>query len=127
MLMYPKQPKKKKKRIRHPASVIYQEPGTCYLCVRLHGNYAQHKSLHKHHAFGGNQNRDISEENGFWVKICWQHHTYGPESVHNNADNLRLIQKDVQREYEKTHSRQQFMDLIGRNYIMEDKDGEEKA
>lgn len=125
MMEYPKQTKKKK-RTKHPPSVMHQEPGTCYLCVRLHGSYVQHRGLHKHHAFGGS-NRAVSEENGLWVKICWQHHTYGAESVHNNAGNMRLIQEDVQREYEKTHTRQQFVGLIGRNYIMEDEDGQEKA
>lgn len=124
MLMFPKQPKKKKKRIRHPASIMHQEPGTCYLCVRLHKDYQYHSYLEEHHAYDGKPNRTISEENGLKVKLCVSHHREGPEAVHNNAENMRLIQKDVQREYEKTHTRQQFIDLIGRNYIMEDNDGE---
>lgn len=118
-LMFPKTPKKKK-RIHHPPSIMHQEPGTCYLCVRLNGNYVQHKSLHKHHAYDGSGNRKVSEENGFWVKVCWRHHTYGKEAAHEKIENLRLIQRDVQREYEKTHTRQQFMKLIGRNYLEDD-------
>lgn len=118
MLIYPKQPKKKK-RMKHAPSILHQEPGICYLCARLHGNYTHHRALHKHHAYGG-ANRRISEENGFWVNLCWQHHTYGEEAVHENDKNMRLIQRDVQREYEKTHTRQQFMTLIGRSYLEED-------
>lgn len=120
MLMYPKQ-KTKKRRKKHPPSIVRQEPGTCYLCVRLHGNYVQHRALHKHHVYDG-PNKPISEEHGFWVYVCWRHHTYGKEAAHEQIDSLRIMQEDVQREYEKTHTRQQFMALIGRNYLEEDKD-----
>ena len=119
-LMYPKQPGKKKRK-KHSPSIIKQEPGTCYLCVRLNQDYVQHKALHKHHVYEGTANRRISEENGFWVNLCWRHHTYGSESVHEKNENMRLIQRDVQREYEKNHTPEQFMNLTGRNYL-EDKD-----
>lgn len=64
----------------------------------------------------------ISEEHGFKVKLCPKHHRTGTDAVHQNIKNLRMLQKDAQREYEKTHTRQQFMELIGRNYLedMED-------
>jgi hypothetical protein len=84
--------------------------------MKLDHNFAIHKGLHEHHVFDG-QNKQISEENGFKVYLCWQHHTYGQQAVHNNIDNMRLIQQDIQREYEKTHTREQFMRLIGRNYL----------
>lgn len=45
------------------------------------------------------------------------HHIDGPEAVHNNQKNMRLIQEDCQKAYEKTHTRQQFMELVGRNYL----------
>ena len=114
-MMYPKK-KEKKKRMAHPASIIRQEPGTCYLCVRLHRDYRYWNTREEHHVYDG-PNRKISEAQGFKVKLCIPHHRSGPNAVHNNADTMRLIQQDVQREYEKTHSRQQFMSLIGRNYL----------
>ena len=122
-MMYPKQ--KTKKRRKHPPSIMNQEPGTCYLCVRLHGNYVQHKSLHKHHVFGG-KNRKISEEHGLWVNLCWQHHTYGEEAAHENQKYLQLIQEDVQRAYEEKYSREQFWELFHENFIGRGDNGNQK-
>lgn len=116
MLMYPKQPTKKR-RIHHPPSILHQEKGTCYLCVRLLGDYTKYSYLEKYHAFDGNPNRRISEENGFTAELCLGHHQVGPEAVHNNAKNMRFLQQECQREYEKTHSRAEWMALIGRNCL----------
>ena len=45
----------------------------------------------------------------------------GPEAVHNNHKNMRVLHRDGQRAYERTHSRAEFMSLIGRNYLDEEK------
>lgn len=127
MMMYPKDPGKKKRRKKHPPSILHQKDGTCYLCMRLAGDCRQHSYLEKHHVYDGKANKTISEENGFTVYLCRPHHRESPEAVHVKNENMRLIQEDMQREYEKTHTRQQFIVLIGRNYIMEDEDGQEKA
>lgn len=112
--MIPK-PTRKKKRRQHKPSIMHQKDGTCYLCMKQ-GNYQKHQTTHEHHVYGG-INRTVSEENGFKVYLCLQHHVDGPEAVHNNIENMRIIQRDCQETYEKTHTRQQFMDLIGRNYL----------
>lgn len=117
-LMFPKQIGKKR-RMSHPPSIMKQEPGTCYLCIRLHNDYRYWTFREEHHVYDG-PNRKVSEANGFKVKLCLAHHRTGPEAVHNKVENMRLIQQDVQREYEKTHTRQQFMSLIGRNYLEEE-------
>lgn len=114
-MMYPKQPDKKKRK-KHMPSIMHQEPGTCYLCVRLHNDYRCWTMREDHHVYDG-PNRRMSEENGFKVKLCIPHHRTGPEAAHVNSKSMRLIQEDVQREYEKTHTRKQFLDLIGRNYL----------
>ena len=44
----------------------------------------------------------------------------GPEAVHNNHKNMRILHRDGQRAYERTHSRAEFMSLIGRNYLDEE-------
>lgn len=104
----------------HPDSIL--QPGndrTCYLCGKLNHNFFCHNYLETHHIFGG-PNRKISEMQGFKVKLCIAHHRTGPEAVHRNMKNMRLIQRDAQKAYENTHTRQQFMRLIGRNYLEEE-------
>ena len=121
-LLYPKK-KRKKRRRKHPPSIIRQEPGICWLCMALGTYNGQHGYLEEHHVFPGTSGRKISEENGFKVQLCLSHHREGLEAVHNNEKNMRLIQAAVQREYERTHSREQWMDLMGRNYLTEEGEG----
>lgn len=49
--------------------------------------------------------------------LCPAHHETGPEAVHKNYEYMRLIQRDGQKTYEQTHSREEFMALIGRSYL----------
>lgn len=114
-MLYPKTPAKKRRK-KHKASIMPQIEGTCYLCIKLHGDYRKHPALHEHHIFPG-KNRQISEANGFKAKLCPDHHEFGLEAVHQNIEILRILQRDCQREFEKTHTREEFMDLIGRNYL----------
>ncbi len=53
------------------------------------------------------------------MKLCPEHHRTGPEAVHRSIKSMRLLQEEAQRSYEKTHTRKQFMELIGRNYLEE--------
>lgn len=115
MLRYPKASGKRSRK-RHGKSIMQEKDGTCYLCMKLHGNFRVHGWLHKHHAFGGSR-RQVSEAEGFFVWLCPEHHETGPEAVHRERAVMRLVQQDVQREYEKTHSREAFMALIGKNYL----------
>ena len=115
MAGYPKQKSKKKRKI-HKASILHKKDGTCYLCARLNGDYS-YKYTEEHHVFGGKANRVISEAEGLKVYLCLYHHREGPEAVQNNRENNRLVQQDAQRAFEKTHTRKEFMDLIGRNYL----------
>lgn len=79
----------------------------CFLCADGVERYC-----HKHHVYEG-KNRQASEKAGFYVYLCPEHH----EMVHRNHEaNLRLKQV-TQMEYEKTHSREDFMRIIGRNYL----------
>lgn len=105
-----------KKRKKHKKSILQQKDGTCYLCKQLHGDFRQHSLLHEHHIFGG-ANRAISEAEGLKVYLCLPHHIDGSEAVHNNHKNMRILQQAGQRVYEETHSREEFMKLIGRNYL----------
>lgn len=112
-----------KKRKKHKASILQEYDGTCYLCRILIGDYSRKPYLHEHHIFPG-PNRVISEAQGFKVKLCPEHHLIGPEAVHNNKNMMRLLQQDAQEEFEKTHTREEFMSLIGRNYMEGESDNE---
>ena len=113
-MIFPKQ-QRKRKRKKHKQSILQDRTeGTCYLCVRLHNNYQLHRYREEHHVFGG-QNRGISEAEGLKVYLCLDHHRNGSEAVHNNHENMLLLQQDAQRIYEEKHTRQQFIEMIGRN------------
>ena len=115
-MIYPKQPRKKK-RIKHPASILQIKDGTCYLCARLQGDFRIHTYLEEHHVFPGNPGRRISEENGLKVYLCLPHHRGSAAAVHENRQNMQLIQQDAQRAYEAEHSHEEWMQLIGKSYL----------
>lgn len=74
------------------------------------------KQVEDHHIYFG-PNRKNSEIYGFKVNLCIYHHREGKEAVHNNRGNDLILKKICQREYEKTHSRQDFVRIIGKSYI----------
>lgn len=100
-------------------SILQRHDGGCYLCEKQ-GIYRTYKDLQKHHIYGG-PNRKISEKEGFFVWLCRAHHTGDEEgnhaAVHFNKTNAQILHEDCQREYEKTHTREEFMQLIGRSYV----------
>ena len=116
-MLFPKRPAKKHRR-KHMKSIIQPKDGGCYLCEKLHGDYSP-KKIEEHHVYFGHGQRDISERWGFKVYLCRKHHVYagGPEAVHRNHATCLLVQQDVQKRFEKTHSRQQFMEIVGRSYL----------
>lgn len=112
-LLFPK--KKVRKRKPRKESILQEKDGRCYLCMKS-GDYRIHPVTHKHHVYPGAL-RKISDENGFTVNLCVKHHEFDAAAVHENQDNMRRIQRDCQRKYEETHSREEFMNLVGRNYL----------
>lgn len=72
--------------------------------------------LHRHHIYGG-RNRRVSEENGFWVYLRADYHTLSDYCVHKDRELDLKLKRICQTEYEKTHTREEFMELIGRNYL----------
>lgn len=70
-----------------------------------------------HHVFYGTANRKISDKCGFTVWLCGKHHNLSDVGVHFNPELDMAIKKECQRKFEETHSRKQFMELIGRNYL----------
>lgn len=74
------------------------------------------KAVEKHHIFGGPK-RSASEEMGLYVYLCHAHHTEGPDAVHLNESVSRILKEKAQAEYEKTHTREEFISRIHKNYL----------
>lgn len=91
-------------------SILQPDTRECYITGATDG-------LHKHHIYGGNPNRRISEEHGFfvWLRADW--HNMADYGVHFNKDLDRRLKQECQERFEETHSREEFMRLIGRNYL----------
>ena len=101
-----------KKKQRCSVNSVLQDTKECYITHATEG-------LHKHHIFFGTGNRKISEQNGFWVYLRSDFHNganYGVHGKDGHALDITL-KAACQRKYEETHSREEFMKLIGRNYI----------
>lgn len=102
-------------------SIIHENKELCYLC----GNPAYRTEcgimdqLEKHHVFGGNPGRKLSERYGLTVYLhgikC---HREGKDSVHRNSLVAGILKAEAQRRFEMIHgSRKEFMEIFGKNYI----------
>lgn len=98
-------------------SIMHEKKeGTCYLCKRLNGDYYP-KQTQEHHAIFGTWGRDLAEKHGLKVYLCLYHHTEGKMAVHRNQNMARILQKDAQEAFEKTHTHEEWMEIFGRNYL----------
>ena len=89
---------------------ILQDEKECYEC-------GARVNLHEHHVYYS-ANRKISEKNGFKVWLCGNHHNQSNDGVHCGNHDLDLeLKQDCQKAYERTHSREEFIKLIGRSYL----------
>lgn len=110
-------PEKKKHRKKHKASVLQKKDGRCYLCMMLHDDHRVHLWTEEHHVFFGTGQRWKSEEDGMKVYLCPEHHRTGPEAVHLNHKICRMLQRDAQKHFEESHTREEFRQRYGRSYF----------
>lgn len=89
---------------------ILQTERECYITGATEG-------LHKHHIYFGNPLRKISEAHGFWVWLRWDWHNGSNHGVHFNRDLDLRLKRECQAKFEETHTRDEFMSIIGRNYL----------
>lgn len=84
----------------------------CFMCK-------QWGAIELHHIYKG-KNRKISDREGFVVHLCSDCHG----KLHGKDGHLMdlYLMKTCQLAYEENHTRSEFMNLIGRNYIEEDED-----
>ena len=92
------------------ADSIMQSTKECYITGDTQG-------LHKHHVYFGNPNRRISEENGFWCWLRYDWHNGSSYGVHFNADLNNRLKRECQELFELNHTREDFISLIGKNYL----------
>lgn len=91
---------------------IIQNVKKCFVC-------SKRTNLHDHHIYFGTSRRKISEKNGLKVWLCYEHHegTYGVHGKYGHDLDL-LLKQTCQKKFEETHTRSEFITLIGKNYIM---------
>lgn len=84
-------------------SILTKDLEHCWLCGK--------SPVDIHEIYGG-ANRKISMANGFCIPLCRQHH-----EVATNESVMSMFLKELcQQAFEETHSREEFMSLIGKNY-----------
>lgn len=109
-LIFPKQPAKKK-RMRHPKSILQTTKNICYIC----GKYGY---TEVHHIFEGTAGRKLSEQYGLKVHLCPGCHRTSGDAVHRSAETADRLHCAGQQAFEaKYGSRQQFREIFGKNYI----------
>lgn len=95
-----------------------QKEKECYLCRKLY-DLETTQGLHLHHIYEGIANRSRSDEMGAVVWLCGYHHNLSNFGIHFNKERDLELKREAQMKYEETHSREEFMALIGRNYLDE--------
>ena len=76
--------------------------GICEVC----GRYS--KKLDPHEIYGGS-NRKRSIKHKFVKLLC--------RKCHDNKEIIKQLRIDTQKEYMKTHTKEEFIELIGKSYI----------
>ncbi|MFG6334808.1 MAG: hypothetical protein K1W20_04955 [Lachnospiraceae bacterium] len=94
-----------------------KETGECYLCRLLHKDYSIKLIREEHHVMGGVANRKLSEKYGLKVYLDIEHHRYGPEAVHRNAEVAKLLHREAQKAFERTYPGLNFREVFGKNYL----------
>jgi hypothetical protein len=81
----------------------------CYLC----GKYGP---VERHHV-PPPAYRKKAERHGFVVNLCHFCHNEPPMGVHHNKERRIAIRQTCQKEYEQTHTREDFIKEFGRSYL----------
>lgn len=95
---------------------IIQDKKECYLCRMFYG-VENPNGLEEHHVFPGTANRAKSEEHGLKVWLCATHHRTGEGAVHRDNSIMIYLKCKAQQRFEETHTREEFMQEFGRNYL----------
>lgn len=88
---------------------IIQKEKRCFFCGSV-------RNLEKHHIFGG-ANRKWSEKYGLTVELCPFCHRDNREGVHGSREKMDALHRIGQAAFEKTHTREEFRGIFGKNYL----------
>jgi hypothetical protein len=73
-------------------------------------------NLDKHHIFNGAL-RKWSEKNGLWIYVEHNRHMYLHQ---HDPEELMRLKRIAQAAYEQTHTREEFMSHVHKNYLDDD-------
>lgn len=82
----------------------------CALCGRGAKDGA---TLTTHHVFHGKKFKRTSDKNGFILTLCWDCH----KKLHSSRVIDKKVQQMMEYEYEKTHTREEFIELMGKSWL----------
>lgn len=82
----------------------------CFICGILESDYVQ---MHRHHLIEGRGRRQISDRYGLVVDLCVKCHY----KAHHDSIVADQLHKEAQRRAEQQMSREEFINLFGRNYL----------
>ena len=94
---------------------ILQQKKECFVTHKTVG-------LHKHHIYPGYGTRQICEREGFYIHLIPRLHNMSDEGIHFDKGFDLDMKKLCQAVYENTHTRHEFMSVIGRNYLDDGED-----
>lgn len=97
-------------------SIMHEKDGTCYLCMKLEGNYFPQLVTQEHHVIFGTSNRRLSERYGLKVYLCVAHHLTGPDAVHRNEKVRKMLCADAQERFEEKYPQISFQNVFGKNW-----------
>lgn len=97
------------------AKSVLQAEKVCWVTGAVSG-------LHEHHIFGGAR-RKLSEKYGLKVYLRFDLH----ERAHREREFADELHRAGQRAFERTHSREEFMRIFGKNYLFETENVREKV
>lgn len=80
------------------------EKGRCFICQR-------YTATETHHMLHGIR-RKAADKHGLIVNLCHECHM----RLHDKGEHDRELQELAQIEFEKTHTRAEWMEIFGKNY-----------
>lgn len=91
------------------ARSVIQHEKECFVCKTRY-------NLQDHHIIYGTGNRKLSEQYGYKVWLCQEHHT-GNNGVHFNKSLDMRLKGIAQTHFETTHTRDEFIKTFGKSYL----------
>ncbi len=88
---------------------ILQSEKECFMCGTT-------RNLERHHVIFGRAGRKISDKLGLTIWLCYEHHK-GRLGPHLDSETDLRLRRFARPCYEDKHSRDEWIEKIGRNYL----------